>query len=231
MSRAARADAESILGAGFDGYVLENFGDAPFFKEVPPHVVAAMTALALELPREDAVCGANVLRNDARAALAVAAAAGLDFIRVNVHTGAFATDQGIIEGDAARTTRERAAIAPHVSILADVAVKHAAPLAAGFDIAQAAREAAYRGLADALIVTGAATGSPASLADARAVREAVPDRPLLVGSGVSAETIAQVLAIADGVIVGTALKRGGNVEAAVDPRRAREMVKRARAGK
>jgi uncharacterized protein len=229
ISRAARADADRILEAGFDGYVLENFGDSPFFKgAVPPHVVAAMTRIALDLPLDGVLAGVNVLRNDARGALAIAAACGLHMVRVNVHTGASVTDQGIIEGEAADTTRERAIIAPGVSILADVDVKHASPLAQDFDIRNAAREAVERGLADALIVTGQATGSSVSSADLKAVREAVPGAVLLVGSGVTAATVKEVLRFADGVIVGTWIKTHGRVDEPVDLARARELAVEAR---
>src|SRR2546427_2557013 len=225
----ARADAEQILEAGFDGYILENFGDVPFFKHrVPPHVLTLMTRIALELPRRDVLAGVNVLRNDARGALAIAVACGLQMIRVNVHSGAMVTDQGVIEGDAARTLRDREALAPGVAILADVDVKHAAPLAASFDLREAARETAFRGLADGLIITGKATGSPACMTHIKVVREAVPDRPLLVGSGVTRETVKQTLRLADGIIVGTAIKRGGRTEEPVDPTRARELVQEAR---
>jgi hypothetical protein len=229
ISDFARADAEQILEAGFDGYILENFGDAPFFKEqVPPHVLTMLTRIALELPRRGILAGVNVLRNDARGALAVAAACGLQMIRVNVHSGAMVTDQGIIEGDAAGTLREREALAPEVAILADVDVKHAAPLTPSFDLREAARETAYRGLADALIVTGKATGCPASATHIKVVREAVPDRPLLVGSGVTRETVKQTLRLADGIIVGTAIKRDARIAEPVDPTRARQMVEEAR---
>jgi membrane complex biogenesis BtpA family protein len=229
IARAARLDADRILEAGFDGYLLENFGDLPFFQgPVPSHVIAAMTRIVLELPRERVLAGVNVLRNDASGALAVAAACGLDMIRVNVHTGATVTDQGIIEGRAAATTRERALLAPGVAILADVDVKHAAPLGRELDIADAAREVAWRGLADALIVTGKATGSAASPADVRAVREAVPGTAVLVGSGVTAATIREALGVADGVIVGTWIKVSGRVEEPIDPARARELVEEAR---
>lgn len=225
----ARRDAERILAAGFDGYVVENFGDAPFFAgAVPRQVLTCMTAIIGALPRpEGALIGVNVLRNDALGALAIAAACELDFIRVNVLVGAMVTDQGIVEGRAAEVLRERQTLAPRVALCADVEVKHASPIGA-FDRAEVARETAYRGLADALIVTGRATGSPASVEALREVRAAVPDRPLLVGSGVTSESIGAMLSVADGVIVGTALKEGGRVEAPIDPRRARQLVAAAR---
>ncbi|MCH2375149.1 MAG: BtpA/SgcQ family protein [Planctomycetes bacterium] len=226
---AAKRDAGILIESGFDGYVVENFGDTPFFPgAVPPHVLTAMTRVALALPRQSAIVGVNVLRNDARGALAVALGAGLDFVRVNVHCGAAVTDQGIVEGVAAKTLRERAQLVPGVAILADVDVKHATPLGAHFDIEESARDTAYRGLADGLIVTGSSTGSGASFDDLRRVTKAVPDRPVFVGSGVTDETVAEVLRHASGVIVGTALKTNGNVEQPIDATRARRFVDKAR---
>ena len=222
----AKRDAETLLGAGLDGYVVENFGDAPFYGDrVPPHVLTTMTRVAHELPRGDGLIGVNVLRNDALGALAVATALDLDFIRVNVHIGAMVTDQGLLEGRAYETLRERQRLASQVAIAADVGVKHAVPLGSGFDLSATAEETAYRGRADALIVTGSATGQAASLDHLRQVRAAVPDRPLWVGSGVRAETVAELLDIADGVIVGTALKHDGRVNEAVDEKRARALVR------
>jgi len=226
---AAYRDAETLLAAGFDGYVIENFGDCPFYPdEVPAHVVALMTRVACELPREAFVV-ANVLRNDARAALAVAVAADLAAIRVNVHCGAMVTDQGVVEGRAAETLRMRKALEHTVAIFADVGVKHAHPLGAGFSLAESARETAYRGLADALIVTGTSTGASVAHDDLLAVRRAVPDRPVLVGSGADEGNIARLLEVADGVIVGTSIKENHRVDQRVDPERAKRFVAAARA--
>ena len=126
----AVADALAYERGGAHAIFIENFGDVPFTKNaVAPETIAAMTAAgcavraAVKLP-----LGFNVLRNDARAALALCAACGGDFIRVNVHTGAMLTDQGLIEGDAYGTLRTRAHVAPHAQIFADVHVKHAVPL-------------------------------------------------------------------------------------------------------
>ena len=225
----ARRDAEALLSAGFNGYVIENFGDAPFYSgPVPSHVLTLMTRVALTLPRQNSLIGVNVLRNDAQGALAVSLAAELDFIRVNVHTGAAVTDQGIIEGQAARTVRRREELAPGVAILADVDVKHASPLGSRYDISEAAREAAYRGLADGLIVTGTSTGRAVSVSDLDTVTRAVPDRPVFAGSGVSVDTARETLKLAAGIIVGTAVKEAGDVEAPVDAKRCREFVDAAR---
>ncbi|MHC5051410.1 MAG: BtpA/SgcQ family protein [Planctomycetota bacterium] len=229
VDRAVR-DAEAYAGGGAHALIVENHGDAPFFKEsLPAETVAALTRCAAAV--RDAVAlplGINALRNDARAALGVAVAVGASFVRVNVHTGVMATDQGLIEGRAAETLRVRAALgAEDVSIVADAHVKHGRPLHAE-SLVDAARDLVLRGGADALVVSGVATGAPTDLADLSAVREALPDALLLAGSGVRRETVAEVLAYADAVIVGTALKRGGKTSAPVDVARVRSFVRAAK---
>jgi membrane complex biogenesis BtpA family protein len=162
--------------------------------------------------------GFNVLRNDAAAALALCAACGGAFIRVNVHTGAMVTDQGLIEGNAFETIRLRQRLAPAAEIYADVLVKHACPLG-DLPIEIAARDTVERGLADALIVSGTGTGVATDAADVRRVRAACPKTPILLGSGVTAGNVGDYLEFADGFIVGTSVKRGGDVSKPVDEKR------------
>lgn len=230
IAERACADARTAEAAGADGIILENYGDAPFHgNNVPPVTVAAMASVATEVRRCVALpVGLNVLRNDARAALSIAAVTGGSFIRVNVHCGLRLTDQGLVEGRAAETLRLRDRLRTCVAVLADVAVKHSSPLGPE-DLGGVARDTAYRGLADGLIVTGTSTGSAVALDALHRVREAVPDRPLYAGSGVTEETIGEVLALADGVIVGTSVKTDGRTESPIDPQRASRLIARAHA--
>ncbi len=219
---AAVADARQLEEADFDAIGIENFGDAPFFRDdVPKVTIASMTRAIAEVMRNIRLpVGVNVLRNDARGALAVAAATGAAFIRVNVLTGSMWTDQGLIVGDAAEVVRLRSSLAPETRIMADVFVKHAIP-PPGTSLEHAAEELAGRGLADAIIVSGAATGRPPTITTLRDARNAVPTTPLFVGSGASAANVAQFLAIADGVIVGTTLKMQGETTNPIDPAKAK----------
>jgi membrane complex biogenesis BtpA family protein len=172
--------------------------------------------------------GVNVLRNDARASLAVALACGAKLVRVNVHVGAAWTDQGLVTGRAHDTLRYRRELGlePGVQIAADVLVKHAVP-AGTRDVATAATETAMRGGADILVITGAPTGAPADLEDVRRAREAVPGVPVWVGSGVTADSLPSVIAAADGAIIGTALHRDGDLRAPLDLDRVRRVAERA----
>lgn len=224
----AIADARAYEQGGAHALFIENFGDVPFTKtNVGPETIAAMAAAgravgaAVKLP-----IGFNVLRNDARAALALCSACGGKFIRVNVHCGAMLTDQGIIEGEAHETLRYRERICPGVEILADVHVKHAVPVG-DWPLEIAARDTVERGLADALIVSGTGTGEAACVSDLEKVRAACPSAKILLGSGVTAENVHEY-SQADGFIVGTSLKRGGRVTNPVDPKRVAQLAKAVR---
>ena len=133
----------------------------------------------------------------------------------------------IVQSDAYGTLRDRRLLGVDVAIFADVGGKHAVPLAPT-DLEQTARDLVHRGLADALVVSGPATGQVTPLADIKRVRSAIADVPLLVGSGVTAETAAELLSIADGLIVGTAVKRDGDVRLAVERARVERLVAAAR---
>ncbi len=222
----AVADAMAYERGGAHAIFIENFGDVPFTKtSIAPETIAAMTAAgcavraAVKLP-----IGFNVLRNDARAALALCAVCGGDFIRVNVHSGAMLTDQGIIEGDAYNTLRYREKISPGAQIFADVHVKHAVPLG-DWSLEDAANDTVERGLADALIVSGVGTGKAADIGDVERVRAACPHAKILLGSGVNVGNVKEFLRIADGVIVGSSLKRDGKLANLVDAKRVAVLAK------
>ncbi len=216
----AEREALTLELGGANGIIVENFGDAPFrIGRVEPETVAAMTRAVDRVVQTIPALpvGVNMLRSDAISALAVAVAAGARFIRVNVHYGTMVADEGVVTGEAFETLRRRRSLGADkdVIILADVLVKHAVPLGAP-DLGLTARETAYRGLADGLIVTGPVTGLPAEGDDVMTVRRAVPDRLLLVGSGVDAGNAAQFLTHADGALVGTSLKENGVITNFID---------------
>jgi hypothetical protein len=239
LEERAVAEARLLHGAGFDGCILENFGDVPFHKEsVEPVTVAAMARVVALVCRAlpGWRVGVNVLRNDARSALSIAAACGARFVRVNVHVGATATDQGVAEGRAADTLRLRHALGVPVEIWSDVHVKHGRSLAHA-DIASEAEDAVQRGLAEALVVSGAGTGKPTDLDEVRRVVALRLGVPVIVGSGATVETVAEILSLADGVIVGTALKKAAIVsrdnamQAPLDAERVHAFVVAARGGR
>jgi uncharacterized protein len=225
IARRAAADARVLVSSGFDALVVENFGDAPFLPRVDKITVSALTvaALAVRVACEGKKLGVNVLRNDAEAALSIAVAAGADFVRVNVHTGARVTDQGLIEGRAGETLRLRRALgADHVRIWADVDVKHSAPLAPRA-IEDEAKDLETRGLVDAVLVTGEGTGRAVDLAKLEAVKRAV-SVPVYVASGATAESVALLSRACDGVIVGSALRSDGRAGGPIDESQAKRFA-------
>ncbi|MGC1122647.1 MAG: BtpA/SgcQ family protein [Candidatus Methanofastidiosia archaeon] len=218
-------DYHALREGGVDGVLIENFGDAPFVKDVVcPHVITWMTRIAMSL-EIDIPFGINVLRNDAISALAVAHATGAHFIRCNILTGAMVTDQGVIEGKSAEILRYRSLLKCDAKILADVHVKHAVPLVAQ-PIERVARDTAYRGLADGLIVTGAETGDPPTSDDVKTVKEAVPGKPLLAGSGITHQNVEPVTKLSDGCIVGKTFKKDGRMENPVDRTRVKSFMQK-----
>lgn len=219
----ALEDARILVETGFPGLVIENFGDRPFLPgPLEPVTIAAMARIASAVRQEWPAIHlvVNCLRNDAEGALAVAVASGADAIRVNVHCGAQATDQGILEGRAGRTLRTRRHWGgERVRIFADVAVKHAVPVAER-PLAVEASDLRDRGAADALLVTGQSTGSKADPAQVAAIRTGAPDAPVIVASGVDAGTAADWARLVDGAIIGSSLMRGGLAGGGVDASRA-----------
>lgn len=225
----AVAEAQLLAKAGFDGLIIENFGDAPFYRStVPPETVASLAIIAAAVREAVRIpIGINVLRNDGRAALAIAAVSGCDFIRINVLSGVAATDQGLIEGDAAFLLRERERLgATRVAILGDVHVKHARSLSSG-DIELGVEEVALRSRADGVIVTGATTGRPVDLTELGRAGEIAKAHgiPLYVGSGATLKNLAELKRGATGVIVGSAIRRGGHAGAPLDPHAARAFAR------
>lgn len=221
----AEQEATALAAGGIHGLIVENFFDAPFAKsQVDPVVVSAMTRVVERLAQLVPLpIGVNVLRNDGRSAMAIAACTQASFIRVNVLSGVMATDQGLIEGDAHNLLRYRRELGADVKILADVLVKHAEPIGSP-DMATAVKDTIHRGLADGVIVSGLATGSPPTVESLQAAKAAAGKTPVLIGSGASMDNIARLIGAADGVIVSSSLKRKGEIEQPVDPVRTRQFV-------
>ncbi len=227
LERAA-AEAEIYMRAGVDGILVENMHDFPCVheREMGPEVTAFMTRVARAVKRRagKAPVGIQVLFQANRTALAVALAAGCDFIRAEGWTYAHVADKGLAEAAAGAVVRYRQQIgAGHLPVFADVKKKHAAhTLTADLDVADIARGMALN-RADGIIVTGRHTGLPPDVEDLEAVRDASP-LPLLVGSGVTPDNLAALFPLADGFIVGTALKEEGRWDAPVSEERVEALV-------
>jgi len=224
----AQQEAAALASGGVNGLIVENFFDAPFTKnQVDPAVVSAMTIVVQSIQNLVTLpLGLNVLRNDSKSAMAIASCVGAQFIRVNVLTGVMATDQGLIEGEAYELLRYRRELGFDVKILADVLVKHARPLSSP-NLTVAVKDTIERGLADAVILSGWATGSPPDLEDLELACKAAVGKPVFIGSGANWENITTLMQAADGVIVSSSLKRHGQIEQPIDPIRVSQFVEAA----
>ncbi|MCX6126812.1 MAG: BtpA/SgcQ family protein [Proteobacteria bacterium] len=220
-------DVEALEKGGVHAIMMENFGDVPFASgRVGAETVASMAVVGADVTRiTDLPVGINVLRNDGESAMAIACAIGAAFIRVNVLSGARVTDQGVIQGIAYDLMRLRARLnAPHIAVLADVDVKHSAPLSPR-PIKDEVEDAVKRGLADALIVSGAGTGKETDPEKVVKVTSVAGKCPVFLGSGVTVDNVNSYLALAKGFIVGTAFKENGVVSGAVDVKRVKAFMK------
>jgi len=212
LARQAAEEARLLAGAGLDGLILENMHDRPYrLRNAGPEIVAAMTAVAVAVGEAvDVPLGIQVLAGANRAALAVACASGATFVRVEGFVFGHIADEGLMDrADAAPLLRFRRQIgAEHVAVWADIKKKHAShAVTADVDLAETARAAEFF-CADAVVVTGTATGQPACPADVRDAKQAV-GIPVVVGSGITPANLADYWASADAFIVGSFLKREG----------------------
>lgn len=221
-------EAEIFAQAGVDEIIIENMHDRPYLnRQIGPEVIAMMTRVGLAVKAVAPLpIGIQILAGANQASLAVAQAAGLDYIRAEGFVFGHVADEGFIQSDAAALLRYRKQIgAEHIKILTDIKKKHSAhAITADVDLEETAHAAEFF-LSDGLIVTGAATGQPASLEEVQAVKQSVK-LPVYVGSGINDQNIKAFGAVADGLIVGSYLKKDGYWENEVDPERVKRLISR-----
>ncbi len=222
----ALREAKIYREAGVHGLMLENMHDTPYLRgRVGPEIVATMAVVARAVKVATALpCGVQVLAAANQEALAVALAAGLDFIRAEGFAFAHVADEGFIQSSAAELLRYRRVIgAEQVQVWADVKKKHSShAITADVSIGATAHAVEFmRG--DAVIVTGAVTGDAPKPKDVRAVKQATR-LPVYLGSGVTAANVGGFLVEADGFIVGSEFKTGGHWAGAVDAKRVKRFM-------
>ena len=227
---AARADLSALQAAGVDAVMFGNENDRPYEFDVDRASLATMAFVIGSLRCEISVpFGVNVLW-DPTSTVALAAATGASFCR-EIFTGTYASDMGPWTPDAGAAMRYRDRLGrSDCLMLYNVSAEFAHSLDQR-PLADRARSAVFSSIPDAVLVSGAITGEAARMEDLEAVKSALPDTPVLANTGVKHETVADVLAIADGCIVGSSLKVDGNTWNAVDPERARDFMDRARAAR
>jgi uncharacterized protein len=226
----ARRDLLALQAAGFDAVLFGNENDRPYEFQVDPASTATM-AYAIGQLRRDIICpfGVNVLW-DPRSTIALAAATGASFVR-EIMTGTYASDMGPWTPDAGAAMRYRDRLGRRdLGMLYNISAEFAWSLDRR-SLADRARSAVFSSIPDAILVSGAITGEAAALSDLEAVKAILPDTPVLANTGVKHATVAEVLAVADGCIVGSSLKVDGNTWNAVDPDRASDFMRLARAAR
>ena len=219
---AAAADARVLADGGVDGIIVENAGDMPFARpeDIGPETVAGLTAACLAVrDAVDTPIGITCVANGVIPALGIAKAVGARWVRANQWVNAYVANEGLLNGPAPQAMRYRSAIhGQDIRIFADVHVKFGAhAITADRSIADQALDAEWFD-ADVLIATGLRTGSPTRPDEVEQVR-AGTNLPVIVGSGLSADQVPTLFAVADGAIVGQWLKRDGVWWNPVDPHR------------
>ncbi|MFQ5662678.1 MAG: BtpA/SgcQ family protein [Terriglobia bacterium] len=227
----ALRDAEALVAGGVDGLIVENMWDLPYYvgPRVKPEAMTAQAVAAAEVAKRFPLpVGINVIHNGGVVCLAIAVAAGARFIRVCILTGARLWDTGELDpGCAADLLRKRKELhAEDIHVFADVDKKHSLSFP-GLDLATHIEWTEFYG-ADALIVTGRMTGAAPEVEKVRQAKR-LATRPVLVGSGAAQENIGAFLQHADGVIVGSSLKKDGVMENPVDQERVRRFLEAVRA--
>lgn len=212
--------------AGIDGLIIENMHDVPYLRRrVGPEITAFMSVIAFEVKNQTQLpCGVQVLAGANESALAVAKAAGLDFIRAEGFVFAHTADEGHMDADAGSLLRYRKQIgAEHIAVFTDIKKKHSShAITSDVDLIETAKAAAFF-RSDGLIITGVATGQPASFEELRAVKQSC-ELPVLVGSGINFENVKAYLEVSDALIIGSWFKKDGHWANALDPERVKELV-------
>jgi uncharacterized protein len=215
-------DVAALQEAGVDGLLFCNENDLPYQLQVGVEAAAAMAAAIGEIRSGIRLPFGVDLLWDARAALAVGRATGASFVR-EVMTGVFESDMGLLAPNFGSLAGYRKAIgAEDIALFCNITPEFSRSVG-GRSVADRARGAVYMGV-DALLISGPAAGVEAEMSDLREAKAAVPNVPVMANTGVTHDSVESILAIVDGVIVGTALKLDGNTWNPVDPDRAAKMV-------
>lgn len=227
IEKKAMSDARVLVENGIDGLIVENMWDLPYFvgNAVPPEEMTAHAVMARMVVKEFNVpVGITVIHNGGRVALAIAKAAGASFIRDCLLTGSYLWDTGTLDhGNATEVLRMRKWLyAEGIKIFADVYKKHAVTFP-GIDPETHAIWSNFY-MADALIATGKMTGQETPVELIKRIKSAAPDRPVMIGSGLSSNNAEKLMSVADGAIVGTSIKYGGITQNPVDPKRVYELM-------
>ncbi|MDR1292337.1 MAG: BtpA/SgcQ family protein [Clostridiales Family XIII bacterium] len=231
LAAIAVEDALHLESGGVDGLQVENIWDYPYLKgsDIGYETVAAMTEITAKVREATALpVGVNCHLNGGFAATAVAVATGAKWVRVFEWVNAYVSHAGVIEGIGSKLSRYRSSLkADEVKYLCDVNVKHGSHfIISDRSIAEQAHDAESEG-ADLLVATGFETGIPPTREKVRELASAV-SLPVLLGSGITASNVAELLSCSDGAIIGSAFKYDGNWKNRVSEENTRAFMREAR---
>ena len=238
-------EASTLEKLGYDGVILENYGDKPYMKRVSdPLTIASLAVITREVVRNTSLkVGVSVLRNSGREAYSIAVASGARFVRINSLVETLITDSGFIEPEAPNL-RDLSVNYPGIEIYGDILVKHAVSLTAlsrysflantllvslvgGYPLSEMLRDLIQdlteRAFVHKIIVTGLKTGSPPDPGLVAAVKK-FSDKPVILGSGADPSNIKNYIKHIDGVIIGSYIKRDGKAGNPLDENRARIFI-------
>lgn len=224
ISKKAVDEACCMANNGINGLIIENFGDKMFKKKVGPETIAFLTYIATRIrDNVNVPIGLCVLQSDVIAGIAIGKAIDAAFIRAPYYTETYIVDAGFIEGSAAEALRYRKYLEADIKLFADVHIKHGYSLSRR-PIEESAEDTYYRALADAIVVTGKKTGGETDIADIISVKKALPEAPVIAGSGVSYVNLDRYIPYVDAIIVSTSLRIEGKVEESLDQKNIEKFV-------
>ena len=224
LVKQAKKEAMILVETGFHSLMYCNESDMPYMGTMKPETVAAMSDLVAECQSDlDIPFGINMLI-DPSASIAIAHATGGEFARCFL-TGSYVGDIGHVVPDGAGALRLRADLdAQNVALICNVTPGFSITLDTR-SVPQIASGAVFLGLADSVCVSGPAAAKEADTSVIEEVAKAVPDTPVMVGTGVSASNILKMAKASDGFIIGSSIKVDGQTLNEVDPTRAEELMK------
>lgn len=221
-------DIDKLQAGGVDAIMFGNENDRPYELTASTESMAAMTAVVMAVkPLLKVPFGVNYLW-DPYATVAIASVTGASFAR-EIFTGLFASDMGLWEPNAAKALRLRRSLGrPDLKLMFNINAEFADSLDTR-PIALRAKSAVFSSLADVILVSGPLTGQPAEVSNLSSVRTAIPETPLLANTGVNIDNVADIMAYADGCVIGTHFKVDGNTWNAVDGERVNRFMDKLRA--
>jgi membrane complex biogenesis BtpA family protein len=222
----ARREVLSLQNGGIDGILFCNEYSIPYVENVRTVTVACMARIIGELLCEIKVPFGVDVALDPFKVFDLASATGADFVRETL-SGAYSGNYGLQSIPQGEVERHRYDVGCG-NVLTFTTLMHegVSPLV-NRPVEEVAKSIEFAIHPSAFMVYSVTSGSEIDLSYIKKAKE-VTDVPLFASNGVKAETIASILEVADGCIVGTSIKRDGIFDNEIDESRVRNLMKKAR---